>query len=88
MDWGHILGLTVVAALVTTTGTLLGLILKEVFLARSFERWKSRRSLLQVSRKYRDPIVLAALELCNRLDRICREYPPDYLDASLLGCST
>ena len=77
-----------VGALVTTTGTLIGLFLKEVLLARSFERWKMKQTLTQVSRKYREPIALSATELCNRLTFICDEYPPDFLDASLLTSTT
>jgi hypothetical protein len=52
MDWPQVLGFTVVGDLVTTTGTLAGLFLKEVFLARSFEEWKMKQALAQVSRKY------------------------------------
>jgi hypothetical protein len=85
MDWATVLGLTVVGALVTTAGTLLGLFLKEVLLARSFERWKMKQALAQVSRRYREPIALSAIELCNRLTFICDEYPPNFLDASLLN---
>lgn len=87
MEWSQVLGFTVVGALVTTTGTLAGLFLKEVLLARSFERWKMQQALAQVSRKYREPIALSAIELCNRLTVICDEYPPDFLDASLLASS-
>lgn len=84
MNWPEILKFTVVGALVTTTGTLVGLFLKEVLLARSFEKWKTKQSLEQVSRKYREPIALSAIELCSRLIFICDEYPPDFLDSGLL----
>jgi hypothetical protein len=66
MAWNQILSFAVLAAIITTTGTLLGLLLKEVFLARWFERWKAGRALEEVARKYHEPIALAALELCNR----------------------
>lgn len=79
-----VLTFAVVAALVTTAGTLLGYVLKEVLLARSFELWKSRRASDAVYRKYRDPIVLAALELANRLREICVDYPTDFLSSKLL----
>jgi hypothetical protein len=85
VDWPQILGFTVVGALVTTAGTLVGLFVKEVLLARSFERWKMKQALAEVSRKYREPIALSAIELCNRLTFICDEYPPDFLDSSLLA---
>ena len=58
MNWGQVLGLTVVGALVTTGGTLLGLFLKEVLLARSFERWKARQSLECDHRALPSPSVL------------------------------
>jgi hypothetical protein len=84
MEWSKLLGFTVIGALVTTTGTLLGLFLKEVLLARSFEQWKTKQSLAQVSRKYQEPIALAAIELSTRLTRICQSYPADFMDSALL----
>jgi hypothetical protein len=80
----EILGFTAVGALITTTGTLIALFLKEWFFARSFEEWKSKRSLEAVYRKYKDPIVLAAMELCNRLEEICKEYPTDFLKTEFI----
>jgi hypothetical protein len=84
MDLSKLLGLTVLAAIVTTSGTLLGLFLKELFFARSFERWKTKQSLAEVSRKYQEPIALAAIELCNRLTRIWDHYPTNFTDSNLL----
>jgi hypothetical protein len=81
----QLLGLSVVAALVTTAGSLFALVLKEYFFARSFERWKERRTLLSVYRKYRDPIILAGEELVNRVDHICDTYPTNYLRSDLVG---
>ena len=74
-----------IAVWMVTAGTLFGLFLKEVFFVRSFERWKTVHALDQVARKYRDPIALAALELCNRLIRICDDYPPAFLDSTVLA---
>jgi hypothetical protein len=88
MTWSQILGFSVLAATVTTAGTLLGLFLKEVVFVRSFEQWKASRLLEDTSRKYREPIALAALELCRRLSHICDEYPTDYLWSSLLSANT
>jgi hypothetical protein len=84
MEWSEVLGFTVIGAIVTTSGTLLGLFLKEVLLARSFEQWKTKQSLAQVSRKYQEPIALAAIELSTRLTRICHIYPADFMDSDLL----
>jgi hypothetical protein len=84
MTWDKIFGLTVLGAAVTTMGTLIGLVLKERIFARSFERWKTQLSLQQVARRYREPIALTALELCNRLTDVCDEYPPEFLDSSIL----
>src|SRR5215475_7557228 len=86
-NWNQIFGLSVVGAIVTTTGTLIGLFLKEVFFARSLERWKAKQTLEQISQKYREPIALTALELCNRLTQICEDYPPNFLDSDLLNTS-
>lgn len=70
---------TVVAAIVTTAGTLFGHLLKEVMLARSFERWKRTLATREVERKYRDPIILASIELASRITEILDSYPPDFL---------
>lgn len=79
-----LLGLTVLGALVTAVGTLVGLVLKEHFFVRSFEKWKSRRTLDALFEKYRDPLVLAADELGIRLKEICDGYGAEYLSSSLL----
>ena len=63
--------LTVIGSIVTAVGTLLGLWVKERFLARSFERWKQERALEEVYRKYRDPLGLVADELATRCKEIC-----------------
>ena len=77
-------GLTVLGSLVTTLGTLIGLTLKEHLFARSFELWKSRRVLETLFQKYRDPLLLAADELCIRLKEVCDGYGAEYLRSSLL----
>jgi hypothetical protein len=81
----QILGLSVIAALVTTVGSLIALWLREFLFVRSFERWKERRSLESVYRKYRDPILLAAVELRSRVDEVCRQFPSTYLRSSVLA---
>jgi hypothetical protein len=75
---------TVVAAVVSTFGSLLGILIKEYFLSRSFETWKQRRSLEQLYEKYRDPLLLAGRELCSRLDEVLEEYPTVYLRSPVL----
>lgn len=74
----------VLAALVTTAGTLFGHWLKEALLAQSFENWKRTRARSDIHRKYRDPIVLSAIELAGRLKEINEDYPIDYLKKSFL----
>jgi hypothetical protein len=81
----EILGLSVIAALVTTVGSLIALWLREFVFVRSFERWKERRTLQSVYRRYRDPILLAAAELRARVDEICRQFPTTYLRSSVLA---
>jgi hypothetical protein len=87
MTWDKVLGFTVLAAIVTTVGTLVGLVLKERVFARSFERWKAQLALEQIARRYREPIALTALELSNRLADICEQYPSDFLHTSILAVS-
>jgi len=81
---GQLLGLSVLAAVVSTLGSILGTIIKEFFLARSLERWRESRTLLAVFRKYRDPIILAGDELARRLSDICEDYPPTFLRSEIL----
>lgn len=68
---------TVVAALVTTAGTLTGHLLKDVVLAAWFESWKQRAAIRAVYRRYRDPIIVAALETARRLDEVVDEWDDD-----------
>jgi hypothetical protein len=83
----QLLTFTVLAAVVTTIGNLLATFLKDFLFARSFERWKERRSLLSVYRRYRDPILLAGDELQRRLSQIRKEYPPSYLHTEVLDAN-
>jgi hypothetical protein len=83
----EILGLSVLAALVTTVGNLVATWLREYLFVRSFERWKERQTLLSAYRKYRDPLLLAAGELRSRVDDICTSYPPAFLQSSVLETS-
>jgi hypothetical protein len=85
VEWEKALGFTVIGALVTTVGTLLGLVLKERVFVRSFERWRAALALVDVARRYREPIALSALELCNRLVLIIDEYPTDFLLTSVMN---
>lgn len=80
----QLLGLSVIGALVTTAGSLLALVLREYFFVRSFERWKERRALLSIYRKYRDPMILAGNELERRIEDICSNYPTNYLRSDLI----
>jgi len=79
-----LLGLTVIAAIITTAGSLLGSFLKDFLFARSLESWKSKNALQAAYRKFRDPILLSAIELCNRLHEICEPRGQEFMDASLL----
>jgi hypothetical protein len=81
----QLLGLSVLAALVTTIGSLLATFLKDFLFARSLERWKDRRTLLAAYRKYRDPIIKTADDLLARVNEICSSYPTNYLKSALLN---
>lgn len=80
-----LLSFAVVAALVTTAGTLFGHYLKEAVLAKSFESWKKRQASEALYGKYRDPIVFSAVELAMRLNEACLEHPADFLAGSVLS---
>jgi hypothetical protein len=84
----QLLGLTVFAAVVTTAGNLVATILKDFFFARAFEKWKERRTLLSVYRKYKDPLKLACAELKWRLSQVSQSYPTNYLQAEVLKIDT
>ncbi|TPI32205.1 hypothetical protein FJ414_22040 [Mesorhizobium sp. B3-1-6] len=73
------LGFAFVGALVSTIGSILGIVIKEYFFSRSFELWKQDRALEQIYQKYRDPLRLSARELGHRLVEICDTYPTVFL---------
>jgi hypothetical protein len=79
------LGLAVVAAVVSTFGALLGVILKDYFFSRSFERWKQKQSLELLYQKYRDPLFLSASELASRVAELLYHYPAIYLSQEVLS---
>lgn len=73
MTWKEILGLTVLAAVITTSGSLLAMYIKEFVAARWLEKWKNRQSLMTAYRKYQLPVFLAAKELSDRLYGLSRD---------------
>lgn len=77
-------GFTVVAAVISTFGALVGVVLKDYFFSRAFENWKQRMTLEQLYQKYRDPLLLSARELCSRIIEILDQYPTVYLHTSVL----
>lgn len=77
--------LGVIAAIITTVGNLFATFLKDFLLARSFENWKAKRSLISIFRRYRDPILLSSVELFNRIREITHETPANFLCSNLLG---
>ncbi|WP_410791154.1 hypothetical protein [Kribbella sp. C-35] len=81
----ELLGLSAFAAVIAVAGNLLALVLRELVLARSYDRWKERRSLRAVYQQYRDPIALSGLELLSRTQEIARVYPPDFLRSDVLN---
>ncbi|MCA1597446.1 MAG: hypothetical protein LC769_00220 [Chloroflexi bacterium] len=81
--YNNILNFTVVAAIVTTVGGVLASFLTNTVFARSLERWKGRQTLYGLYKRYRDPLVVSAVELLDRLNEIHQDYPPPYLIADL-----
>lgn len=73
MTWPNILGFTVLAAVITTAGSLLAMFIKEFVAARWLDRYRARQTLLGVYRNYQLPIFLAAEELSSRLYGLSRE---------------
>jgi len=79
------LQLTVVGTAISTLGALLGILLKDYFFSRSFERWKQRQTLESIYQKYRDPLRLSARELASRTSEIVEHYPTVYLTTEALA---
>ena len=78
-------GLSVLGAIVSTIGSLFGVVLKEYFFSRSFEQWKQRQTLEQIYQKFKDPLLLSASELASRLQEILHHYPTVYLTGAVLA---
>lgn len=87
LNLGTWLGLTVVGTAISTIGSLFGIVLKDYFFTRSFERWKQQRALEQVYQRFRDPLLLAARELMSRTVQILDDFPPAYLTEKVLASS-
>jgi hypothetical protein len=79
------LGLTVVGSFVSTLGALFGILLKDYFFSRSFERWKQRQTLELLYQKYCDPLMLSARELASRTIEIVDSYPTEFLTSAVLA---
>lgn len=79
------LGLTVLGAIVSTFGSLLGIVLRDYVFSRSFERWKHRQALELVYQKFRDPLHLSASELASRIHEILKHFPTVYLNDEVLA---
>jgi hypothetical protein len=80
-DW---LAFTVVAAIISTLGALLGVFLKDYIFSRSFEQWKQKQTLETLYHRYRDPLFVSATELASRVGEILNHYPTVYLKATVL----
>ena len=78
-------GLTVLGAIVSTLGSLFGVVLKDYFFSRSLERWKQRQTLEQLYQKFRDPLLLSARELASRTGEVLDHFPTIYLNESVLS---
>jgi hypothetical protein len=78
------LGLTVIGSFVSTLGALFGILLKDYFFSRSFERWKQRQTLEVLYQKYCDPLMLSARELASRTIEIVDSYPTEFLTPGVL----
>jgi hypothetical protein len=77
-------GLTVLGAIVSTLGSIFGVVLKDYFFSRSFERWKQHQTLEQLYQKFRDPLLLSARELASRTAEVLEHFPTVYLNERVL----
>jgi hypothetical protein len=84
LNWHDVLDFSVLAAVITTFGSLAATVLKEFFLARSIERWRAKQQLRDVYLKLRDPLILATIDLVHRIIEITFESPVNFLELSLL----
>lgn len=69
---------SVLAAVISTLGTLLGIFLRDWLLAGSAERRAERRTIRKLIRDSSEPLILAGDDLVRRLEEINENYPPDY----------
>jgi len=65
---------TVIAAIVTTCGTLLGLFLKDFLFVYYFDSLREKRTLEKISKKFKDPILLSAAEFYRRVVDYINDY--------------
>jgi hypothetical protein len=59
---------------VSLFGTLCGLFLKDFLFVHYFDNLRERKTLAKVSKKYKDPILLSALEITSRLNDYIENY--------------
>jgi hypothetical protein len=83
MSLQTLLGLSVLGAIISTIGSLIGLVFKEMYFSRSFDKWKRQQDLAQTYQKFKDPLVVAAIELITRLIEIVDHYPSIYLHSAV-----
>ena len=69
-EYQTFLGLSVLAAVITTIGSLIALFLKDFLFVRYFDSLKEKRVLKSLFKKYNDPLVLSAMELSRRLHEV------------------
>ncbi|HSF90534.1 MAG TPA: hypothetical protein VLA46_14015 [Saprospiraceae bacterium] len=84
MSFADFLKLGVAAAIVSTLGSLIALFIKEYFLTMHFERKREKKTIDLLFNKYRDPIMLAAMEYAKRLIEIYNGFPTEYLKKDIL----
>ena len=84
LDLQSLLGLSVIAAVISTLGALTGVVIKDFYFSRSFDAWKRKQDQDQVYQKFRDPLLVAAMELVSRLHEVISSHPAPFLHSSLL----
>jgi hypothetical protein len=72
-------------AVISTAGSLIALFIKDFFLAIYLDKRKENKALDDIYKKFKDPIVLSATELCSRLLEVHRDCPTVFLSSNVLG---
>lgn len=84
MNTANFLTLAAAGAIITTSGSLFALFIKDFLLTRYFDERKEKKTLDNIYKKYKDPILLSTIEVSSRLLEIHRDYPTVFLTRDVM----